>query len=83
MYLSLMKNTLLPQLKVYELSNKSVSTYLENDIKGYELIIKSGVEDNAKNFIKIKDKRRINGDRLKDNLAVIDYMKKNNIWIKR
>ena len=60
---------------------KEEREYLEQDIKGYEMILDSGSEKNAVNFLDLKDQERRGLQKaFKDNVAVIEFMKANNLW---
>ena len=59
---------------------KKDSEHIRRDIRGYELILKSNIESNARNFIETKDKFRNTDKRFKDNMAVISYLKEKRLW---
>ena len=58
--------------------------HLEDDIRGYEIILASGSESNAQAFMEAKRGRRFeeNGFKplFKNNLEVIEFCKKSGTW---
>lgn len=70
----------LKQLLFFQKTNKSM--FLRRDILGYQLIILTGIPDNAAEFMRLKDlERRGKLDiEFSDNLAVINHMKANGLW---
>lgn len=56
------------------------TTHLLNDIEGYEVILKSNSTSNADVFMQIKQNFRGKRKPFKDNLAVIDHMRKHDFW---
>ena len=59
---------------------KRDTEHLRNDLKGYDIVLDSNNEENAKNFINIKREYK-KKENLKNNLKVIEYMKNKNIWV--
>ena len=55
--------------------------YAKRDIQGYQLILDSGSQDNARKFLEIKQNERL-GDEPKfaDNIAIVEYMKSEGLW---
>ena len=54
--------------------------HIRRDIEGYEMILKSESEQNANRFIELKQNAVRVGNRFKDNLAVIEEMKRDGSW---
>jgi len=70
----------LKQLKSYQ-ANGNHTEYLKRDIKGYQILLDS--ENHIANcfaFIRMKQNAIRAGCKFKDNLAVIDMLKKNGEW---
>ena len=72
----------LTQLIYYRDVKHNKSEHLANDIKGYEMILKSSdPEYNATKFMEIKHEGLRTGTRFKDNLTVIDKIKESGDWV--
>lgn len=70
---------LLDQLLFFQKANDT--EHIRNDIKGYEEIINFESEDFARVFFKTKDDDRRSGNRkFKNNLEIVEYLKKDNLW---
>ena len=54
--------------------------HIQRDIRAYDLILESKSEKNATQFLDTKHKGLRTGKRYADNMAVIGYMKSNNLW---
>lgn len=65
------------QLKSFRNENRTQAEqeHLEADIRGYEQILESGKEDNAKVFLEIKQKGGF-----PNNEEVVAFLKKNGLW---
>ena len=74
-----MINFYLHQLESY-FEGGNHSEHIVKDIKGYMLILASNSENNAVNFVKLKQEAIRNGNRYSDNLAVIEALKQQNKW---
>lgn len=68
------------QLKSFRVLKKSPKQmqHLEDDIKGYELILESKSEKNVSEFLKLK--HSMPGLNLITNIERINYMKENGLW---
>jgi hypothetical protein len=54
---------------------------IDADITGYKEILASGSQENANKFLEIKTNgKRGVGLEYKDNLAIVNHMKENNLW---
>lgn len=59
---------------------KEEADYLEKDICGYGILLDTGVEENVRKFLEIKQNARINKQRFANNLEIVMYMKTNDLW---
>lgn len=69
----------LKQLNDYQDSG-NITSFLQNDICGYKILLKSNNDLNCKIFLRIKSQFK-NSKRFKNNIEVINYMKEENLWI--
>lgn len=70
----------LKQLMFYW-KNGNKTQYLKKDIQGYKALLDSKYqESNCDKFLYLKHERLKMGERFKDNMEVINYMKSNNFW---
>lgn len=77
--LDTIRNTL-AQLKYFRREGNE-SHHLKMDIKGYRMIIQEGLPVNAETFLGIKDDGRSGkGPSFANNVEVVTYMKKNQLW---
>ena len=60
---------------------KKDTEHIRRDIRGYDFILESDNELNARNFLEIKAKFRSTDKRFKDNLAVIAHLKIKGLWV--
>lgn len=79
-----MMNHFILQLKSFRHPNKSSedAAYLEADIRGYQEVLDSGSQDNAREFLRIKQKGNplAGNQRFENNEAVVAFMKEQGIW---
>jgi len=70
------------QLQFYlKTGHRSDTTHLKRDIEGYDMILKSKSQNNAHQFLKIKTEGLMGErSRFKDNIAVVEYLKKEGLW---
>lgn len=71
------------QLKSFRNQNKTPEErqYLEDDISGYEEILKSNSEENATSFMVTKSEAMRAGKRFKNNLEIINHLKETGKWL--
>jgi len=78
-YAGLIKYGLI-QLKYLQKHQKDTE-YIRNDISGYEqLLATKNVEESCRIFTITKQDANSTGKRFKDNLAVVEHLKKNGLW---
>lgn len=79
-----MINHFVLQLKYFrdQLKTPEERAYLEADIEGYEMILKSNSEKNANTFMKLKHQDRLNkkGRIYPNNTALVNHMKATGAW---
>lgn len=70
------------QLEEYRWMPKSLADkeHLELDIKGYGMVLATGIQKNAEEFIRVKGEAREQGKKFENNLMVIAYMKREGLW---
>jgi hypothetical protein len=78
-----MMNHFLLQLKSFRGQNRTEEEreFLEADIRGYEEILKSNSQKNAREFIHIKHEERIKGiTSFPTNEAIVNHLKATGVW---
>ena len=66
------------QLLYYQKQNDT--EHIRLDIAGYDMILESNSESNAREFLRIKTDAKLSGTAFKNNLAVIGELKKLGLW---
>lgn len=62
--------------------NGNNSDHLKRDIQGYKILLESAKqEENCDKFLELKHQALRNGNRYPDNLAVINFMRENDLFI--
>jgi len=65
---------------IVQLKSFNSTDHRQLDIEGYEQVLATGNEDLAKLFLKTKDDARRSHTYFKNNLAVVDFLKKEGKW---
>lgn len=66
------------QLKIMQ--KKKDTEYIRRDIEGYQMVLDSGEQDNAKNLLKVKVEARLAGNPFENNVKAVEFMKSKNMW---